>query len=218
MIDNEAKNIDAVTIGTPDHVHAVATMAAIRAGKHVYTQKPLTHTIYEARELAKAAKAVGIASQMGNQGHATEGARLTNEWIQAGMIGDVREVHTWSDRAGLLWKQGIGRPTETPPVPSTLDWNLWLGPVRERPYHPAYVPKLWRGWYDFGTGAMGDMGCHIIDHPVWALKLGAPRSVEAARPSTVRYFRTGSPTSRPIPLHHSSSLNSLPAAISLPSG
>ena len=106
---------------------------------------------------------------MGNQGHATEGARLTNEWIQAGVIGPVREVHVWSDRAGRLWKQGIGRPKETPPVPSTLDWDLWLGPVHARPYHPAYAPVSWRGWRDFGTGALGDMGCHIIDHPVWAL-------------------------------------------------
>ncbi len=118
-------------------------------------------------------------TSMGNQGHASEGSRLTNEWIQAGVIGEVREVHVWSDRAGRLWKQGIGRPTDTPPVPSTLDWNLWLGPIRERPYHPSYVPVLWRGWWDFGTGALGDMGCHIIDHPVWALNLGAPTSVES---------------------------------------
>jgi predicted dehydrogenase len=117
---------------------------------------------------------------MGNQGHATEGARLTNEWIQAGVIGDVREVHVWSDRAGLLWKQGIDRPGDTPPIPSTLSWDLWLGPIQERPYHPIYAPKGWRGWRDFGTGALGDMGCHIIDHPVWALNLGAPSSVEAS--------------------------------------
>ena len=180
LIDKEAKNIDAVTVGTPDHIHAVASMAAIRAGKHVYCQKPLTHTLFECRELTKAAKAAGVMTQMGNQGHATEGSRLTNEWIQAGIIGEVREVHVWSDRAGLLWKQGIERPKETPPVPSTLDWNLWLGPIRERPYNPIYAPKGWRGWRDFGTGALGDMGCHIIDHPVWALGLGAPTSVEAS--------------------------------------
>lgn len=180
LIDKEAKNIDAVTVGTPDHIHAVASMAAIKAGKHVYCQKPLTHTLHECRELTKAAKAAGVMTQMGNQGHATEGARLTNEWIQAGIIGDVREVHVWSDRAGLLWKQGIDRPNESPPVPSTLDWNLWLGPIQERPYNPIYAPKGWRGWRDFGTGALGDMGCHIIDHPVWALKLGAPTSVEAS--------------------------------------
>ena len=179
MLDKEAKNIDAVTVGTPDHIHAVASMAAIKAGKHVYCQKPLTHTLHECRELTKAAKAAGVMTSMGNQGHASEGSRLTNEWIQAGVIGEVREVHVWSDRAGKLWKQGIGRPADMPPVPSTLDWNLWLGPIRERPYSPAYAPVGWRGWWDFGTGALGDMGCHIIDHPVWALNLGAPTSVEA---------------------------------------
>jgi predicted dehydrogenase len=179
MLDKEAAGIDAVTVGTPDHIHAVAAMAAIRAGKPVYCQKPLTHTLHECRELTKAARKAGVATQMGNQGHATLGARLTNEWIQAGIIGTVREVHVWSDRAGRLWKQGIGRPKDTPPVPSTLDWNLWLGPVRERPYSPSYAPVSWRGWWDFGTGAMGDMGCHIIDHPVWALRLGPPATVES---------------------------------------
>lgn len=179
MLDAEAKNIDAVSVGTPDHIHAVATMAAIRAGKHVYCQKPLTRTLQECREVTRAARAAGIATQMGNQGHATEGARLTNEWIRAGIIGSVREVHVWSDRAGHLWKQGIARPAGTPPIPPTLNWDLWLGPVRERPYHPAYLPVLWRGWRDFGTGALGDMGCHIIDHPLWALDLGAPTVVEA---------------------------------------
>jgi len=180
LIDKEAANIDAVTVGTPDHIHAVASMAAIRAGKHVYCQKPLTHTLHECRELTKAAKAAGVMTQMGNQGHATEGARLTNEWIQAGVIGEVREVHVWSDRAGRLWKQGIGRPKDAPPVPKSLDWDLWLGPIQERPYNPAYAPANWRGWRDFGTGALGDMGCHIIDHPVWALGLGAPSTVEAS--------------------------------------
>jgi predicted dehydrogenase len=179
MLDKEARHIDAVSVGTPDHIHAIASMAAIRAGKHVYCQKPLTHTLHECRTLTRAAKEAGVATQMGNQGHATEGARLTNEWIQAGIIGEVREVHVWSDRAGLLWKQGIGRPADSPPVPSTFDWGLWLGPIPERPYNPAYAPVSWRGWRDFGTGALGDMGCHIIDHPVWALGLGAPTTVEA---------------------------------------
>ena len=179
MLDKEEKNIDAVTVGTPDHTHAVTSMAAIRRGKHVYCEKPLTHTIYEARQLALAAEKHNVVTQMGNQGHATEGARLTNEWIQAGVIGEVREVHVWTDRAGKYWKQGIGRPKDKPPVPKALDWDLWLGPANERPYHPAYAPKRWRGWWDFGTGAMGDMGCHIVDHPVWALDLGSPTSVEA---------------------------------------
>jgi predicted dehydrogenase len=179
MLDREAGKIDAVTVGTPDHIHGVAAMAAIKAGKHVYVQKPLTHTLHECRELTKAAKQAGVVTSMGNQGHASEGSRLTNEWIQAGIIGEIREVHVWSDRAGKLWKQGIGRPAETPAVPPTLDWNLWLGPAQDRPYNPAYAPHNWRGWWDFGTGALGDMGCHIIDHPVWGLNLGAPASVES---------------------------------------
>src|SRR5258708_26511367 len=146
MIDKEAKNIDAVTVGTPDHIHAVASMAAIRAGKHVYCQKPLTHTRHECRERTKAAHAAGVATQMGNQGHATEGARLTNEWIQAGVIGDVREVHVWSDRAGRLWKQGIGRPSDTPAGPGRLDRDLWVGPAARRPLHPAFASRRCPRW------------------------------------------------------------------------
>ena len=179
MIEKEAKNIDAVSVGTPDHIHAVAAMAAIKAGKHVYVQKPLTQTLHECRVLTEAARKEGVVTSMGNQGHGSEGSRLTNEWIQAGVIGEVREVHCWSNRPAGWWKQGMLRSTDTPPVPATLDWNLWLGPVRERPYHPDYVPHNWRGWWDFGTGALGDMGCHIIDHPVWALNLGAPTTVES---------------------------------------
>lgn len=179
LIEKEANNIDAVTVGTPDHTHAVAAIAAIKAGKHVYCQKPLTQTLHECRELTQAAARAKVMTSMGNQGHATEGARLTNEWIRAGIIGEVREVHAWSDRAGRLWKQGITRPKDPPPVPATLDWDLWLGPRGYRPYHPAYGHHNWRGWWDFGTGALGDMGCHIIDHPVWALELGPPERVEA---------------------------------------
>jgi predicted dehydrogenase len=200
MLEKEAKNIDAVTVGTPDHTHAVATMGALKLGKHVYCQKPLTHTLLECREITKAANAAGVMTQMGNQGHASEGSRLTNEWIQAGIIGEVREVHVWSDRAGRLWKQGIGRPTETPPVPTTLDWNLWLGPVRERPYSPAYAPHNWRGWWDFGTGALGDMGCHIIDHPVWALELGAPTAVEATSTHDGSFLPDGKPNFETFPI------------------
>jgi predicted dehydrogenase len=175
-------------------------MAAIKAGKHVYCQKPLTHTLHECRVVTEAARKAGVATQMGNQGHATEGSRLTNEWIQAGIIGEVREVHVWSDRAGRLWKQGIPRPTETVAVPPTLDWNLWLGPIRERPYHPAYCPTLWRGWWDFGTGAMGDMGCHIIDHPVWALKLGAPTHVESRTTLDGSFSPDNQPNSETYPI------------------
>jgi len=189
MLEKESKNIDAVTVGTPDHIHAPATMMAMRLGKHVYCEKPLTHTIYEARQLTLAAKKYKVATQMGNQGHATEGARLTNEWIQAGTIGTVREVHVWTDRAGLYWPQGIATPTGSDPIPKELDWDLWLGPAPKRPYLSTYVPKMWRGWWDFGTGALGDMGCHIIDHPVWALQLGHPTSVESRVPFVGSLFK-----------------------------
>lgn len=200
MIDQEGDRIDAVTVGTPDHTHAVATMAALRAGKHVYCQKPLTHTLHECRAITEAARKAGVMTQMGNQGHASEGSRLTNEWIRAGVIGPVREVHVWSDRAGKLWKQGIGRPSDSPPVPSTLDWDLWLGPVAHRPYNPAYCPHNWRGWVDFGTGALGDMGCHIIDHPVWALELGPPTSVESRTTLDGSVLPDGSPNNDTYPI------------------
>ncbi len=185
MLDEEDKNIDAVIVATPDHVHAVASMAAIKRGKHVYCEKPLTHSVYEARVLAKAAREAGVATQMGNQGQASEGTRLMCEYIWAGAIGPVREVHVWTDRPlnginDVYWPQGVGRPKDTPPVPEKLDWDLWLGPAPERPYHPAYAPFKWRGWWDFGTGALGDIGCHSID-PIWrALKLKCPVSVEAS--------------------------------------
>ena len=189
MFDKMEKEIDAVIIATPDHTHAVATMEAMRRGKHVYTQKPLTHTIWEARQLTEAAQKYGVATQMGNQGHSSSGARQTVEWIQAGVIGEVREVHCWSDRPlrgtrfekRLYWPQGVAnRPEKKEVAPDTLDWDLWLGPAPYRDYSSAYVPFDWRGWWDFGTGALGDMGCHIIDHPYWALKLGYPTSVEAS--------------------------------------
>ena len=177
MLDKE-KDLDAITVSTPDHNHAVIAMAAMKRGKHVFVQKPLTHTVVEARKLAEAAKKYDLVTQMGNQGHAGEEARLINEWIWDGAIGDVREVHCWTNRP--IWPQGIDAPKEIPSVPSTLDWNVWLGPAPFRPYHPAYHPFSWRGWWDFGTGAVGDMGAHIIDHPYWALKLGLPVSVQAS--------------------------------------
>jgi predicted dehydrogenase len=177
MLDKQT-DIDAVVVATPDHVHAVAAMAAIQLGKHVFCEKPLSHTLYEARYLTRSAREAGVATQMGNQGHAMESIRLLCEWIWDGAIGDVSEVHAWTPHP--VWPQGIGKPGETPPVPRTLNWDLWLGPAPYRPYHPAYVPQKWRGWWDFGTGGLGDMGCHIFDHIVWALKLGAPTSVEAS--------------------------------------
>lgn len=185
MLEKE-KGIDAVVIATPDHTHAVAAMAAIKLGKHVYCEKPLTRTVYEARALARAAREARVATQMGNQGMAFEGNRLITEWIADGAIGPVREVHVWSDRPThrgkmpLWWLQGIERPTDTPPIPSTLDWDLWLGPAPWRPYHPAYVPFKWRGWWDFGSGGLGDMGIHNLAPVFASLKLGPPVSVYAS--------------------------------------
>jgi predicted dehydrogenase len=159
-------------------------MMAIKLGMHVYCEKPLTYTVYEARRVAEAARQYKVATQMGNRGQASEGTRLVCEWIWDGAIGPVREVHAWTDRPrrGIhdeYWPQGVDRPTETPPVPGTLDWNLWLGVAPERPYHPIYVPFQWRGWWDFGTGALGDIGCHTLDSIFRALKLKHPESVEA---------------------------------------
>lgn len=178
MLEKEHRNIDAVTVSTPDHTHAVIAMAAIQLGKHAFVQKPLTHSVAEARKLAKAAREAGVVTQMGNQGHASEEARLINEWIWDGAIGNVTEVHCFTNRP--IWPQGIDRPTEIPSVPSTLAWDLWIGPAPFRPYHPAYAPFNWRGWWDFGTGALGDMGAHIIDHPYWALELDLPNTVQAS--------------------------------------
>jgi predicted dehydrogenase len=183
MLDKQ-KDIDAVIVATPDHTHAVAAMAAMRRGKHVYVQKPLTRTVYEARMLTEAARKYKIVTQMGNQGHSGEGVRLMCEWIWDGAIGPVREVHTWTNRP--VWPQGIDRPSDTPPVPPTLDWDLWLGPSPMRPYHPCYLPFNWRAWIDFGTGALGDMGCHVMDAAFWILKLKYPVSVEASRSYEVR--------------------------------
>jgi len=185
MLDKE-KNIDAVVVGTPDHNHAIVSITAIKQGKHVYCEKPLTRTVFEARAVAKAARDAKVATQMGNQGMAFEGNRLINEWLWDGAIGPVREAHVWSDRPThrgklpLWWAQGIERPKDTPPVPPTMQWDLWLGPAPARPYHPAYAPFRWRGWWDFGTGGLGDMGIHNLAPVFSALKLGAPESVQAS--------------------------------------
>jgi len=176
MLDKEAKNIDAVVVATPDHSHAVAAMAAMQLGKHAYVEKPLTHSIYEARVLAETARKYNLATQMGNQGHSGNGVRQICEMVWSGAIGPVREAHIWTNRP--VWPQGIDRPSSTPRVPDTLDWDVWIGPAPERPYHPAYHPFKWRGWWDFGCGSLGDMGCHIMDPANWALKLCPPISVE----------------------------------------
>jgi predicted dehydrogenase len=178
MLD-EQKDIDAVMVATPDHLHAFVSMAAIKLGKHVYCEKPLTHSVWEARQIAQAAREHNVATQMGNQGQASDDTRRLSEFILDNAIGPVREVHIWTDRPsnGLFneyWPQGITRPKDTPPVPDTLDWDLWVGPAPSRPYHPAYVPFKWRGWWDFGTGALGDIGCHAMDPVFRALELGSP--------------------------------------------
>ena len=176
LLDKE-KAVDAILCATPDHAHAVVSIAAMKAGKHVYCEKPLTHNVWEARRVARVAKETGVATQMGNQGHSGEGIRQTCEWIWDGAIGPVREVHAWSDTG--QWAHAPGRPRDTPPVPAGFNWDLWLGPRQTRPYHPAYAPYNWRGWWAFGTGAIGDMACHNMDPAVWALKLESPLSVEA---------------------------------------
>jgi len=202
MLD-EQRDIDAVVIATPDHLHAVIAKAAMQSGKHVYVQKPLTWSVHEARVLSRVAGETGVVTQMGNQGHSSDEARLINEWVRAGVIGAVREVHVWTNRP--IWPQGIPRPAESSRIngdrewsrggvtrqfaaalggrfnaPRNLNWDLYRGPVADDiPYHPMYHPFNWRGWTAFGVGALGDMGAHLIDHPYWALDLGHPTSIEA---------------------------------------
>ncbi|MFA7004655.1 MAG: Gfo/Idh/MocA family oxidoreductase, partial [Verrucomicrobiia bacterium] len=180
------KDIDAVMIATPDHTHAVISMAAMKAGKHVYCQKPLCHDVYEARMLAKFSAESKVCTQMGIQGHSMEGIKLICEWIWDGALGEVREVDAWCSltyypwgHAGWSSKWGAARPTDTPSLPEKLNWDLWLGPAPVRSYHPAYHPAVWRCWWDFGNGMMGDRGAHTLDPIVTALKLGAPTSIEA---------------------------------------
>lgn len=177
MLDKHPE-IDAVTISTPDHFHAYAADYAMRMGKHVYVQKPLTYSIGEARHLTLTARETGAITQMGNQGHAGDGVRVMCEQIWDGKIGDVEEVHIWTNRP--VWPQGISRPTEVDEVPETLDWDLWQGPATKHPYNKIYMPFNWRGWWDYGAGALGDMACHIADAPNWVLNLSSvgPTSVE----------------------------------------
>jgi predicted dehydrogenase len=178
MFDKEGKNIDAVTVTTPDHMHATVAMWAMARGKHVHCQKPLTRTVWEAQQLTLGAEKYGVATQMGNQGYSGEGARECCEIIWAGDIGNVTEVHAWTDRPGKYWPQSPEVAPAEAPVPATLDWDAWLGVAEMRPYSPAYVPHNWRAFPDFGCGAIGDMACHILGTPNMALKLGNPTSVE----------------------------------------
>jgi predicted dehydrogenase len=231
MLEKE-KSLDAVVVATPDHLHAAVAMSAMALGKHVYVQKPLTATIHEARVLrARALANPKLVTQMGNQGHSSEGARLINEWIGAGLIGPVHEVQVWTNRPVVYWPQGLPRPTGIVPTevsgglgniwtfghvqevlagamggggapPAGLDWTLYLGPLAEDlPYHPIYHPFNWRGWLDFGSGALGDMGAHLIDHPFWALGLTYPSSIEATSTpwGTAAFVApAGKPQRRPV--------------------
>jgi predicted dehydrogenase len=176
MLDKEGNNIDAVIVTIPDHMHAVAAIHAMARGKHVYLQKPLAHTVWECRQLLEAAEKYKVATQMGNQGYSNEGTRQCAEMIWAGEIGNVTEVHAWTNRPA--WPQGLTDAPAPSPVPSWLDWNLWLGLAQNRPYSDDYLPFTWRGFYDFGSGALGDMACHILGAPNMALRLGAPTAVE----------------------------------------
>jgi hypothetical protein len=177
MLSEMGNSIDAVTVSTPDHVHGSAAITAMRMGKHIYCQKPLTQTVWEAREMRRLANEKKLATQMGNQGSAGDGLRRAVECIQAGVIGNPKELHVWSNRP--IWPQGLDRPPGSDPVPAHVDWDLWLGPAPVRPYKQGvYHTFGWRGWYDFGTGALGDMACHTVNMPFRALKLGYPTNVE----------------------------------------
>ncbi|MDE2127375.1 MAG: Gfo/Idh/MocA family oxidoreductase [Armatimonadetes bacterium] len=175
----EQRDIDAVVVSTPDHMHAPVTMAALKSGRHVYCEKPLAHTVYEARQVTDEARQRGLTTQLGTQIHAGDNYRRVVEVIRSGAIGVVTDVHVWADR---IWT-GTGRPTDRPPVPSTLVWPLWLGVAPLRPYNPVYLPATWRGWWDFGGGTLADMACHHVDLSNWALELGPPISVETEGPT-----------------------------------
>ena len=178
MLSEMDKDIDAIMISTPDHTHYVTAADSMRAGKHVYVQKPLTHSVYESRKLREIANETGVATQMGNQGNSSDDMRKVCEWIWNGEIGEVTRVDAWTNRP--IWPQGLERPAETPSLPPTLDWDLFIGPAEWRPYHPSYTPWNWRAWWDFGTGALGDMACHIMDPVYKALELGFPYAFEAS--------------------------------------
>jgi predicted dehydrogenase len=194
MLDQIGKDIDAVTVSTPDHNHGVAAIRAMKMGKHCFCQKPLVQTVYEARTVRQLAKEKKLATQMGNQGSAEPGLRRAVEVIQAGVIGKPLELHVWSNRP--IWPQGLDRPKGEDPIPSTLDWDVWLGPAKKRPFKKdVYHTFKWRGWYEFGTGALGDMACHTVNMPFRALKLGYPSVVECEMASRI-YPETFPKTSR----------------------
>lgn len=182
MLDQMHKDIDAVVISTPDHTHFAATIAAMELGKHVYVEKPLAHDVWQLRTLKKAEKYYGVVTQLGNQGHASDGIRNIKEWYDQDIIGDVREVHAWFNGPRFDPKGWFNKPTHYPPlaqeIPNTLDWDLWLGPAKGRAYSPEYLPRFWRSYYELGTGMLGDWGCHTLDAPFWSLDLGCPEVIE----------------------------------------
>lgn len=175
LLEEEKDNIDAVIVSTPDHMHGIIALAAMELGKHVYVEKPLTHSIAEARQLTEAAERYRVVTQMGNQGSSGDDTRKIETWVQQGVLGDVHTVYTWTNRP--VWPQGVPLPQEAQPVPEGVDWDRWLGVAPQRAYHEAFMPFRWRGWWDYGTGALGDMGCHIMDVPYRTLQLGYPESV-----------------------------------------
>ena len=178
VYDDQLGNFDAVMVATPDHTHAAIALPFMNAGKHAYVEKPLTHNIMEARLMQKVAEEKKLVTQMGNQGSSGDGIRTLTEWLESGVLGKVNRVDCWTNRP--VWPQGFKEVTEAEPVPETLDWELWLGPAAQREYNSAYLPFRWRGWWDFGTGALGDMGCHILESPYKALGLGYPLEAEAS--------------------------------------
>ena len=177
MFDKQ-KDIEAVVIATPDHTHALTAAAAMELGKHTYLQKPLTHSVWESRHLTEIAKRTGVVTQMGNEGHSSDPVYEVAEVVQSGCLGVVAEAHVWTNRP--IWRQGMPKPLKEVEIPDTLDWDLFIGPAQMRPYNPEYHPWIWRGWWDYGTGALGDMGCHLLDVPNYALQLGAPIAFQAS--------------------------------------
>ena len=178
LLDKDSKNFDAVSVSTPDHNHAIIAYHAMSLGKHVYVQKPLTHDIWEARTLTEAAKKFKVVTQMGNQGSSNDGTRLMSEWYDAGLIGDVHTVYCWTNRP--VWPQGIAWPQPDPNIPKELDWDLWLGTAPKKDYVDKLVPFNWRGWWDYGTGALGDMGCHLVEAPFRVLDIRYAKDVQAS--------------------------------------
>jgi predicted dehydrogenase len=178
MLDRHGKEIDAVVVSTPDHTHACIAWAAMEMGKHVYCEKPLAHSVWEVRQLMEVARRKKVITQLGNQGHSSNTIRMFCEWIWAGAIGTVHTIHAWCQKVHSAIPK-LGLRSETHPIPEGLNWDVWLGPAQERPYHPMYLPGAWRNWYPFGSGTIGDWVCHVVDPVAWALDLGAPRTVKA---------------------------------------